>query len=170
MSATPSTGGAVMHVDRQPYCHVHGMTHRNGEMESIYTIPREFLTGDPENDFDYVEDCREEEREIVVLSPEEYVVKREQAVVRRSSTIPALRSGDLAYLNSTTGLVPCKVLSINEEGHASVLITAARPGWTKGQTLTIRSPRLSLVSREQVKRDGTIIGTLLIRTDKGRIL
>lgn len=173
MNTTPSTGGAVMHIEDRPYCHVHGKAHLNGEMESIYTIPREYLTGDPEEDHDYVEDCREEEREIVVLTPDEYVVTAEQAVQRRRPAIPPLQSGTFAYINSTDGLVPCKVLSIDEWGQACVMITAARPGWVKGRALTIRSPRLSLVSRDQVKhRNGetTIIGTLLIRTDKGRIL
>lgn len=173
-TSTASVGGtALMHVETLPYCHVHGKAHPSGEMESIYSIPREYLTGDPENDHDYVEDCREEEREIVVLSPDEYDVTDEHPVQRRRPPIPPLASGDLAYLNTADGLVPCKVLTINEWGQACVQITATRPGWPKDKVFTMGSPRLSLVSRGQVIRrngDTTIVGTLLIRTDKGRIL
>lgn len=52
---------------------------------------------------------------------------------------PVLRTGDLAYYDALTAIIPCKVLSIRGESGApgsqsSVRIktTAARNGWPKG--------------------------------------
>ena len=52
---------------------------------------------------------------------------------------PVLRTGDLAYYDALTAIIPCRVLSIRGEsgapGSASsvrIKTTAARNGWPKG--------------------------------------
>jgi len=54
-----------------------------------------------------------------------------------------LKSGILAYFDSMTGLVPCKVLSVEPCGNRGTLIdtrvclqvTASRPGFVKGESI-----------------------------------
>jgi hypothetical protein len=57
---------------------------------------------------------------------------------------PVLRTGDLAYFDSLCGVIPCRVLSIRgESGPASsastarIELTAARPGYPKGEELEV---------------------------------
>ena len=52
---------------------------------------------------------------------------------------PILRVGDLAYYDSTIGMIPCKVISLrgssgpaSSESSALVKTTAARNGWPRG--------------------------------------
>ena len=52
---------------------------------------------------------------------------------------PVLRVGDLAYYDSMTGMIPCKVISLrgesgpaSSESSALIKTTAARYGWPRG--------------------------------------
>lgn len=68
-----------------------------------------------------------------------------------------IAAGDLAYIDSFAGLVPCKVLEVHppEEGYhraaATVRVTGARPGWPKGEEYE-GALGLSIVARSQVLR------------------
>lgn len=41
--------------------------------------------------------------------------------------------GELAYLDSFVGLIPCKVLGIQDDTYMTILITANRKGYSKGE-------------------------------------
>lgn len=56
--------------------------------------------------------------------------------------------GQLAYIDSFAGLVPCKVLSIADDDTVTVRVTAARRGYARGEVTDIRPP--FLVKRSQV--------------------
>jgi hypothetical protein len=52
---------------------------------------------------------------------------------------PVLRAGDLAYYDSTAGMIPCRVISIRgasgaagSQSSALVKTTAVRDGWPRG--------------------------------------
>lgn len=47
-----------------------------------------------------------------------------------------LRSGDLAYADTFSGLIPCKVLSIRDVNSVSIKLTAGRGPYRKGEVLT----------------------------------
>lgn len=69
-----------------------------------------------------------------------------------STTSIALAAGDLAYMDSITGLVPVKVASV---GHVhgwprvTVKVTADRPAYDRGDTVTW--PPTKIVPRASVK-------------------
>jgi hypothetical protein len=68
-----------------------------------------------------------------------------------------LAAGDLAYIDSFSGLVPCKVLSIAPYDAgiprmvARVRVTAPRPGWKRGE-IHGGVVGFSVVARPQVRR------------------
>lgn len=70
------------------------------------------------------------------------------------SISPVIRSGDLAYIDSLfAGLVPAKVTQISKY-EATVLVTAGRPGFNRGDVLVFSVPNVSLLARDQVTRAG----------------
>lgn len=78
-----------------------------------------------------------------------------------------LKAGDLAYLDSFSGLVPCKVLTVDSDTEATVRVTAARPGYTVGEIIT--QHKRHLLKRTQVHvRDGQyrVTGSVLLVPDK----
>lgn len=75
-----------------------------------------------------------------------------------------LRAGSLAFLDTFAGLVPVKVRAVRLEPHcpccpprivADVRVTAARPGWPRGEyeTVSVRD----LVTRATRVRGGHIM-------------
>lgn len=71
--------------------------------------------------------------------------------------IHTLRTGDLAYYDSFTGLIPCKVRSIKGIGGicstaqtVTLIVTAERKGYLKGDT--IETTGLHAVPRGSVRR------------------
>lgn len=65
-------------------------------------------------------------------------------------------AGQLAFVDSFLGLIPCKVLRVDEPSTDSVTsgqvvarITAARPGFTLGEIVTERG--VSIVPRDRVR-------------------
>lgn len=71
-----------------------------------------------------------------------------------------LKAGALAYIDSFTGLVPCKVERIFTDPYygaamADVVVTANRPGWTKGERA--KEFIITLVTRKTRVKNGHII-------------
>lgn len=166
---------AVMQVERLHFCFVHGYAHPDGEMEDVNTIPIEFFTGAPDEPGEVVvEPCHEEEWDVVVLDDGEYDVTNEEAVLTQNNGVYTLKAGDLAYIYTVRGgLVPCKVLKVDEDGRTEVRVTADRLGWARGATEVLRNPHVSLVSRSQVSyRQGQprVNGALAMVTDDGKVI
>ncbi len=61
-----------------------------------------------------------------------------------------LAEGDLAYLDSFAGLVPCKVIKVDSPRHAQVQVTAARPGYRPGDV--IKGTVNNIVPRNHIVR------------------
>lgn len=57
-----------------------------------------------------------------------------------------LQIGSFAYIDSFTGLVPCKVQEIGRDSNGSALatvrVTAARRGYNRGEIVTLRAVRV----------------------------
>lgn len=159
----------TMEVIELHFCYVHGYAHPEGEMDAIDTIPPELFTG-PES----VLPCHEEAWEVVVLDADEYAVVKEEKMPRSEAGLYKLAAGDLAYIFTVRGgLVPCKVLSVKDNGETEVRVTADRHGWTHGAVEHIRNPHVSLVSRSQVTYSGKqprINGALAMVSDSGKLL
>lgn len=86
---------------------------------------------------------------------------------------PVLRTGDLAYYDSMSGMIPCKVLSIRgESGAASsqssarIKTTAARGGWSRGTEFDTWT--LHVVPRKAFhpRKYGARISYYTVETDK----
>jgi len=61
-----------------------------------------------------------------------------------------LTVGDLAYLDTFSGLVPCKVIAVSADlTHATVKVTARRDGHKAGDEVEAR-PNVTLIHRSQV--------------------
>jgi hypothetical protein len=91
------------------------------------------------------------------------------------SPVRTLRTGDLAYLHTLSGMVPVRVESLNEEewseegwlyAWAQVRVTASRPGFHVGEGITMALPAPALVPRTKGRHavsarfttdDGTVI-------------
>lgn len=159
----------TMEVTELHFCYVHGYAHPEGEMDGFDTIPSELLTG-PES----VLPCHEETWEVCVLDADEYAVVKEEKVPRSESGLYKLATGDLAYIFTVRGgLVPCKVLSVKDNGETEVRVTADRIGWKQGAVEHIRNPHVSLVSRKQVTYSSgqpRINGGLAMVSDSGKLL
>lgn len=67
--------------------------------------------------------------------------------------LPVLEAGTKAYIDSFAGLIPCVVLAIRERElygcEATVKVTAARPGYQRGEEVTRAS--FFFIPRECVK-------------------
>ena len=165
-----------MQVERLHFCFVHGYAHPDGEMEDIETIPTEFFTGAPDEPGEVmVEPCHEEEWDVVVLDTDEYNVTSEEAVLSQNSRgFYTLKAGDLAYIYTVRGgLVPCKVIKVDDNGKTEVRVTADRLGWRRGAAEVLRSPLASLVSRSQVsyhRGQPRINGALAMVSDTGKVI
>lgn len=69
-------------------------------------------------------------------------------------------TGDLAYLDTFSGLVPVKVLKVEEveDTHldtmtlCTVQVTAPRRGYTRGEVIDRQRPGFSVVTRDQIRR------------------
>jgi hypothetical protein len=139
---------SAMKIEPLRFCHVHGYVHPDGEMQDVDRIPPEFFVHSTDPDAwdsdEATEDCIETEwADVIVLDPTEFSVKTDEPVADEWT----FHAGDLAYFDTGSVLVPCKVRSINGEG-AEVMLTATRDEWRKGQVLHVRSPRASLVNRQ----------------------
>lgn len=101
----------------------------------------------------------------------------------RSSREHMIAAGVLAFMHTTSGLVPCRVDSVDEEGGVLVTMTAARTGWSRGEQTYLANPHVSMLGRSQVvglRRERvcphevvdhyTVTGTLRLRTDNGRVI
>jgi len=84
-----------------------------------------------------------------------------------------LSQGCLAYFDSASGLVPCRVLRIlGRSGIAStaqivfVLLTASRKGYSRGET--IKTDGLHVVPRKAVDRRSYRLSSALVRPQTGR--
>jgi hypothetical protein len=82
-------------------------------------------------------------------------------------TTTTLRAGDLAYLDSFSGLVPCRIAIVTQGGPGNALtgkvtvqVTARRPGWAPGEYYT--TVVAYVIPRTHVRRRG---GRLRISTD-----
>lgn len=164
-----------MEVERIQFCFVHGYAHPSGEMEGIDTIPHEFFIGGDAVGEVMVERCHEEEWDVVALDPSEYEVVNEEAVLSQNQGASfTLKAGDLAFIYTVRGgLVPCKVMKVEDSGKTEVRVTADRVGWQSGETEVIRNPHVSLVSRSQVSYHHgkpRISGGLAMVTDSGTLL
>lgn len=69
-------------------------------------------------------------------------------VGERERPVP-LHLGDLAYYDSFTGLIPCKVLDVENGWATEIKITATRGGYKKGERLYGFSPR-HVIRRAQI--------------------
>ena len=81
-----------------------------------------------------------------------------------------LHRGHLAYLDTFAGLVPCKVLSVDDEGRMTVKVTARRRGYARGEVLAGQRPNLDVLKRTQVvTRRGQfrILGRTVVIPDSG---
>jgi hypothetical protein len=142
------------------YCTLHGRAHYPGEADDAR------LLGD-ENP------CREEEWNVV--EGEAQVQSSEPA----SEAEFVVGRNQLAYLDTVfSGLVPVKVLAIRNtetdmHPEADVKVTATRPGYTRGETLTMHMPNHTLIGRDQVvTRRGQlyVFGPTRFLTDEGELL
>lgn len=133
---------SAMKIEPLLFCHTHGYVHPDGEMQDIDRIPPEFfIPGDPDEE---TTACVETEwADVVVLDRSQFVVGEDEPVKEHWS----INAGDLAYFDTGSVLVPCKVRTISDEG-AEVMLTANRKDWRKGQVLNVRSPQVSLVNRQ----------------------
>jgi len=87
---------------------------------------------------------------------------------------PTYKTGTLAYLDTFSGLVPCKVIAINKGGpfagwqsgqaELTVKLTATRKAYRKGETLTGR-PASHVVPRNHVITRDQYPGQYRIRTN-----
>jgi hypothetical protein len=68
--------------------------------------------------------------------------------------------GTLAVIDTFGGLVPCRVEAVTDDGRVTVRVTAARPGWRRGELPTLAP--WDVVPRDMIRRRG---GRLRIRTD-----
>jgi len=164
-----------MEVEHISFCFVHGYVHPDGEMDAVDTIPWDFVVGESEFGDPVVEGCREEEWDVLVLDPSEFEVTSEETVLTQNSKgFHTLKAGDLAYIFTIRGgLVPCKVLTVGDDGRTEVRVTADRLGWRKGATEVIRNPHVSLVSRQQVtyhRGQPRVNGALAMVSDSGKVL
>jgi len=64
-------------------------------------------------------------------------------------TSKILRKGILAYYDSFSGFILCKVLSVNSNGRAEIEITVSRGAYRKGEILEFST--LNVVPRSAVK-------------------
>lgn len=149
-------------------CVTHGRAHYPGETDSVHTLGDNL-------------DCREEEWTDVV--PGEVVDEEDGSQCERldadAEPFFVLSSNDFAYLDTlASGLVPCKVESIGpvpDKAHlaATVLITAGRAGYERGERITVAVPSRTLVARTQVfRRKGQlrVAGPLRYYTDEGDLV
>lgn len=162
-----------MMTEQVEFCHVHGRPH-DGELETVDTIPHEFIVGVNDWDDPVVEPCHTEEWTVVALEPEEFKVTDETVLTQNLSRgFFTLKSGDLAYIYTVRGgVVPCKVVSVSDE-ETHVLVTADRTGWRRGDVETIRNPKVSLIHRDMAhtyRGQVRVTGSLRMVTDRGRLL
>ena len=79
-----------------------------------------------------------------------------------SDSAPVHTAGELAYLDTFAGLVPCRVVSVDSpgsgwvaagegEGQLTVRLTATRQAYQKGETLSDRTAS-QVVPRANVRR------------------
>ena len=123
------------------FCHVHGYAHPDGELEWVETIPPELVVDVDEAGDPIIEPCHTEEWNVMVLDPEEFEVTEEHRVLRQNRRgFFTLKAGDLAYVYTIRGsVVPCKVLTVADDGETTVLVTADRLGWRKGAREVLRA-------------------------------
>lgn len=58
-------------------------------------------------------------------------------------------TGELAYIDSFSGLIPCKVMDIAEDGKEMIVrVTANRPGWYRGD-ICLKFPK-DIIPRKSV--------------------
>lgn len=71
-----------------------------------------------------------------------------------TGALPTLRVGELAFLDSFAGLVPCRVLAIGDASEAlrsvRVKVTATRGAYRRGEE--VESNVLNVCPREAVRR------------------
>jgi len=142
------------------WCHVHGYAD-GGSPEEYEHHP---LWETP---------CRLEEWHVAL--PESCDSSTSEEIHTVNEDFFILKKGDLAYIYTAHGtLVPCKMLSVKEDGEVEVLVTAARePDWNRGDKVPIASPKVSLVNRSQVSRSRgrhRVDGALRFIADSGRLL
>lgn len=136
---------AVAEVVDVKFCHVHGYAHPEGED----------LWGTRD-----LGPCLDEQWNVVALDEGEVA---EVEVTEPSDEFSILAADDFAYVRMVDTLVPCKVLGVDETGVCLIKVTAKRPGWKRGQTEFISSPKVTLAPRR-----GN--GVLRLMTDNGRLL
>ena len=86
---------------------------------------------------------------------------------------PVLRVGDLAYYDSITGMIPCKVISLrgesgpaSSESSALVKTTAARNGWPRGTEFDAWTLRVVPRAAYLRRRHGARIGYYTVEVSK----
>lgn len=62
----------------------------------------------------------------------------------------ALFPGTLVYLDSFSGLIPAQVVAYEDDSHVEVRVTAQRPGFRKGETLTRQRVGWQVIHRDAV--------------------
>ena len=62
----------------------------------------------------------------------------------------SVHRGVMAYLDTFSGLVPCRVESVDDAGNVTVKLTGTRGAYKRGETLTGQRAGLSVVPRTAV--------------------
>ena len=148
------------------FCHVHGYSHWDGEMDAVDTAPDDRI-------------CKVEVwPNVITLDPEDiHHIQDERMVQDLNTPRHVLMAGDLAFIRlfveGEPTFVPCKVLAVWSNGRTSVKITADRGPYKRGTFREFDNPWLSLVARSQISRKYggvRVNGSLAVITDDGRIL
>lgn len=74
-----------------------------------------------------------------------------------SDLFPTYRVPVLAYVDSAAGMVPCRVESVESDGTVTVTVTADRPAWHRGETVTLNPTHVVPRCHVRHRRHGTFI-------------
>jgi hypothetical protein len=70
---------------------------------------------------------------------------------------PRCYAPGLAYWDTFTGLIPCRVTRVHDDGTVTVVLTAARRPYQRGETHTVRAWHVAPRDRIRRRRYSTII-------------
>lgn len=143
------------------YCITHGRAHREGEQDNVALLGDDLA-------------CIEEDWATI-----EGQVTGSQWEQGADEFYYGLTTGMLAYLSSTAGLVPVKIVDISQAvenqwvPQAKLKVTGARPGFERGAHVTVHAATGSVFGRDQVvvsRGQVTVLGPHRFIDNEGTVL